>query len=41
MELLQIILSILKHILSEDVRLNQPSKLFINYKLIKNKLSLV
>ena len=40
MKLLQIILTFIKHIFIEDVRLYKPSKLSMNYKLIKNKLSL-
>ena len=40
MKLLQTILTFIKHIFNEDVRLYKPSKLCMNYKLIKNKLSL-
>ena len=40
MKLSQKILTFIKHIYNEDVRLKKPSKLYINYKLIKNKLSL-
>jgi len=40
MKLLQTRLTLIKHILSKGDRLNKPSKLCINYKLIKNKLSL-
>ena len=40
MKLLQTIFTFIKHIFNEYVRLNKPSKLCVNYKLIKNKLSL-